>query len=61
MRMTPVAAFVLPLTLFGCGSSATPSAPTPAPAAVSGRIEGQVETDGYGCSNNGHTWTLTPR
>jgi len=30
-------------------------------AAVAGRIEGQVETDGYGCSNNGHTWTLTPR
>jgi len=30
-------------------------------AAVAGRIDGQVETDGYGCSNNGHTWTLTPR
>lgn len=28
---------------------------------VAGRIDGQVETDGYGCSNNGHTWTLTPR
>jgi hypothetical protein len=30
-------------------------------AGVAGRIDGQVETDGYGCSNNGHTWTLTPR
>jgi len=30
-------------------------------AAVAGRIDGQVGTDGYSCSNDGHTWTLTPR
>ena len=30
-------------------------------SALAGRIVGQVEADGYGCSNNGHTWTLTPR
>jgi hypothetical protein len=30
-------------------------------AAVAGKISGQVATEGYGCTNNGHTWTLTPR
>jgi hypothetical protein len=59
MRVRRVAALVVPLTLFGCGGRPVPAAPTE--AAVAGRIDGQVVTDGYGCSNNGHTWTLTPR
>jgi hypothetical protein len=39
-------------TLVGSGSS------SPAIAA-SGTIDGQVSVDGGGCSNNGHTWSLS--
>ena len=28
---------------------------------VSGNLTGDVEVNGTGCSNNGHTWTLTPQ
>jgi len=30
-------------------------------ASVAGRIQGQMSVGGYSCSNNGHSWTLTPR
>ena len=28
---------------------------------AAGRMDGQLSTGSYGCSNNGHGWTLTPR
>ncbi len=30
-------------------------------ASVAGTIDGQVSIGEYGCSNNGHSWTLAPR
>jgi hypothetical protein len=30
-------------------------------ASVAGKIDGEVSSGGYGCSNNGHGWTLTAR
>ena len=29
-------------------------------ASVTGNIDGQVSTNGYACSNNGHTWAIAP-
>jgi hypothetical protein len=34
---------------------------TKLPASVAGGLEGQVDIGWYGCSNNGHGWTLVPR
>jgi len=31
------------------------------PTAVTGKLDGQLSTGGYSCSNNGHTWALSPQ
>ena len=43
------------------GSQAAAATGTVMSASVAGKIDGQVSIGGYGCSNNGHAWTLTPR
>ena len=43
------------------GAQAAAATGTVMSASVAGKIDGQVSIGGYGCSNNGHGWTLTPR
>jgi hypothetical protein len=31
------------------------------PTSVTGKLEGQLSAGGYSCSNNGHTWSLSPQ
>lgn len=45
----------------GSGQSAAGVSGSLLAASASGRIDGQVSIGGYGCSNNGHSWTLVPR
>jgi hypothetical protein len=42
------------------GQTAAVAAGTMLPASVAGTIDGQVSIGGYGCSNNGHSWALSP-
>ena len=43
------------------GSVSGGAPPSNAAIAVSGNIDGQMSVSGDGCSNNGHTWSLSPR
>lgn len=43
------------------GAQAAAATGTVMSVSVAGKIDGQVSIGGYGCSNNGHGWTLTPR
>ena len=43
------------------GTSAAVATGTVLTASVAGKLDGDLSIGGYGCSNNGHTWTLAPR
>jgi hypothetical protein len=43
------------------GTSVAVATGTVLTASVAGKLDGNLSIGGYGCSNNGHTWTLAPR
>ena len=43
------------------GKSAAAATGTVLTASVAGKLDGDLSIGGYGCANNGHTWTLAPR
>jgi hypothetical protein len=47
--------------LAGGGQAPAKVTGTRLPASVAGAFDGQVTIGTYGCSNNGHGWTLVPR
>jgi hypothetical protein len=47
--------------LVDIAGTVTGAAASDAAVAVAGNIDGQISMPDGGCSNNGHTWSLTPR
>ena len=45
----------------GASGTVSGAAPSNASRVVSGYMDGQLSVAGGSCSNNGHTWSLTPR